>query len=37
MCQHATKYNTQIINIMFKLSEMEVRNKQIIEEKDKSI
>jgi len=30
MCQHAAKYNTQMTNIMFRLSEMEIRNKQIM-------
>ncbi len=37
MCQHATIYNTQMMNIMFKLFEMEIKNKQIIEEKDKFV
>jgi hypothetical protein len=37
MCQHATKYNTQMMNIMFRLFGMEIKNKQIIEEKDKFV
>ncbi len=37
MFQHATKYNTQMTNILLIFFNIEIRNKQIIEEKDKSI
>ncbi len=37
MFQHATKYNTQMTNIMFKLFDMEIINKQITKEKDKFV
>jgi hypothetical protein len=37
MFQHAIKYITQMTNIMFKLSNLEIRNKQIIEENDKFV
>jgi hypothetical protein len=37
MFQHATKYSVQMTNIMFKLSYLEIKNKHIIEKKDKSI
>ncbi len=34
MFQHATKYNIQMTNILFRLFELEIKNKKIIEEKD---
>lgn len=37
MFQRATKYNTQMTNILFIFFNLEIRNKQIIEEKDISI
>jgi hypothetical protein len=37
MFQQATYYNVKMTNILLKLSDMEIKNKQIIEEKDKSI
>ncbi len=37
MFQHATEYNVQMANILLRLSNMEIKNKQIIEEKDRFI
>jgi len=37
MFQHATKYNAQMTNILFRLYDLKVKNKQITKEKDKSI
>ncbi len=37
MFQQVEKYNTQMTNILFKLFDLEIRNKQIIEEKDKYV
>ncbi len=37
MFQQALEYNTQMTNILFRLSNLEIRNKQIIEIKDKYV
>ncbi len=37
MFQQATEYNTQMTKILFRFSNMEFKNKQIIEEKDKYV
>ncbi len=37
MFQHATKYNTHMTNILLGLFDMEIKNKQIIEEKNKYV
>ncbi len=37
MFQQVEKYNTQMINILFKLFDLEIRNKQIIEKKNKYV
>ncbi len=37
MFQQATKYNTQMTNILFRLSDLEIKSKHIIEEKDKYV
>ncbi len=37
MFQQVEKYNTQMTSILFKLFDLEIRNKQIIEEKDKYV
>jgi hypothetical protein len=33
MFQHAVEYNVQITNILFSLSDLEIKNKQIIKKK----
>ncbi len=35
MFQQATKYNVQMTNILLRLSDLKIKNKQIINEKDK--
>jgi hypothetical protein len=37
MFQQATKYSTQMTNILFELSDLKIKNKQITKEKDKTI
>ncbi len=37
MFQHATKYNTCMTNILLGLFDMEIKNKQIVEEKNKYV
>ncbi len=37
MFQQVTQYNVQMTNILLKLFDLEIKNKQIIEEKDRSI
>jgi len=37
MFQHATKYNTHMTNILLRLFDMEIKNKQIVEEKNKYV
>ncbi len=37
MFQQAAKYNVQMKNILLRLSNIEIKNKQIIKEKDKSV
>ncbi len=37
MFKHVAKYNVQMTYILLKLSDLEIKNKQIIEEKDRFI
>ncbi len=37
MFQYVVKYNTQMTNILLGLFHMEIKNKKIVEEKDKYI
>ncbi len=37
MFQQVAEYNTQMTNILFKLFDLEIRKKQIIEEKNKYV
>ncbi len=37
MFQQAIEYNAQMTNILVKLSNLEIKNKQIIKEKDKYV
>jgi hypothetical protein len=37
MFKHATKYNVQMTNILLKLSDLEIQNKQIIKENDRYV
>jgi len=37
MFQHATKCNIQMINILLRLSDLEIKNKQTIKKKDKFV
>ncbi len=37
MFQQATQYSVRLTNILFKLYDLEIKNKHIIKEKDKSI
>jgi hypothetical protein len=37
MFQRGVEYSTQMTNIMLRLSDVEIINKQIIEEKDKFV
>jgi hypothetical protein len=37
MFQQAIEYNLQMINILLKLFDLEIRNEQIIEEKDRFV
>ncbi len=37
MFKHVIKYNVHMKNILFKISNLEIKNKHIIEEKDISI
>jgi len=37
MLQHVVEYNVHMTNILLRLSNLEIKNKQIIEEKDKFV
>jgi hypothetical protein len=37
MFQQVAKYNVHMINILFRLSDLEIKNKQIIKEKDRCV
>ncbi len=37
MFKHAAKYNLQMTNILLIFFDLEIKNKQIIEEKDRSV
>jgi len=37
MFQHVAKYNVHMTNILLKLFDLEIKNKHIIEEKDKFV
>jgi hypothetical protein len=37
MFQQTIEYNVHMINVLLKLSDLEIKNKQIIEEKDRSV
>ncbi len=37
MFQQAIEYNVQVVNILFRVFNLEIMNKQIIDEKDRSI
>ncbi len=37
MFQHIAKYSVQMTNILFRLLDLEIRNKQIIKEKNRYI
>jgi hypothetical protein len=37
MFKHVTKYNVHMTNIFFRLFDMEIKNKQIIKEKDRYV